>query len=51
MRDAQHLDLLHKRLLWLACWMIHHANHLRPKGEGEVKVGGTKPLRPPWRRS
>jgi pyruvate dehydrogenase E1 component len=40
MRDAQHLDLLHRRLLWLACWMIHHANHLRPKGEGEVKVGG-----------
>ena len=49
MRDAQHLDLLHRRLKWLACWMIHHANHLRPKGE--VNVGGTKPLRPPWRRS
>ncbi|MCB1390929.1 MAG: transketolase, partial [Rhodobacteraceae bacterium] len=34
------LDILHRRLLWLACWTIHNANHLRPKGEGDVKVGG-----------
>ena len=25
-------------MLWLACWTIHHANHLREKDE--VKVGG-----------
>ncbi|MFN3954035.1 MAG: 1-deoxy-D-xylulose-5-phosphate synthase N-terminal domain-containing protein [Pararhodobacter sp.] len=35
-----HLEVLHRRLLWLSCWMIHHANHLRAKPEGEVKVGG-----------
>jgi pyruvate dehydrogenase E1 component len=29
---------IERKLLWLACWMIHHANHIRPKGE--VKVGG-----------
>ncbi|WP_068299783.1 transketolase [Pararhodobacter sp. CCB-MM2] len=34
------LDILHRRLLWLACWTVHNANHLRPKGEGDVKVGG-----------
>ncbi len=35
-----HLETLHRRLLWLACWTIHNANHLRPKDEGDVKVGG-----------
>ena len=35
-----HLETLHRRLLWLSCWTIHHANHLRDKDEGEVKVGG-----------
>jgi pyruvate dehydrogenase E1 component len=40
MRDAAPLEILHRRLLWLSCWMIHHANHLRPKAEGDVKVGG-----------
>ena len=38
--ELEHLDVLHRRLLWLSCWMIHHANHLRAKPEGEVKVGG-----------
>ncbi len=33
-----HLKMLERRLLWLACWTIHHANHLREKDE--VKVGG-----------
>ena len=33
-----HLKTLERRLLWLACWTVHHANHLRPKDE--VKVGG-----------
>lgn len=32
------LKVIEKRLLWLACWMVHHANHLREKDE--VKVGG-----------
>jgi pyruvate dehydrogenase E1 component len=34
------LTELEKRVLWLASWMIHHANHLRPADDGEVKVGG-----------
>ena len=29
---------LERRVLWLASWMIHHANHIR--AAGEVKVGG-----------
>ena len=33
-----HLKALESRLLWLACWIIHHANHIRPKDV--VKVGG-----------
>jgi pyruvate dehydrogenase E1 component len=34
----RHLKTIEQRLLWLACWMVHHANHLRAKDE--VKVGG-----------
>ncbi|MFN2378481.1 MAG: 1-deoxy-D-xylulose-5-phosphate synthase N-terminal domain-containing protein [Candidatus Binatia bacterium] len=30
---------LERRILWLACWTIHHANHVRPKRDG-LKVGG-----------
>jgi pyruvate dehydrogenase E1 component len=30
---------LERRILWLACWTIHNANHLRPKRDG-LKVGG-----------
>lgn len=30
---------LEKKVLWLASWMIHNANHLRDNGDG-VKVGG-----------
>ncbi|MEM7041335.1 MAG: 1-deoxy-D-xylulose-5-phosphate synthase N-terminal domain-containing protein, partial [Pseudomonadota bacterium] len=33
-----HLKTLERRLLWLACWTVHHANHLRAKDV--VKVGG-----------
>jgi pyruvate dehydrogenase E1 component len=33
------LSLLEKRVLWLATWMIHHANHVRPNDDG-LKVGG-----------
>jgi pyruvate dehydrogenase E1 component len=40
MTDISHLDTLHARALWLSAWTIHNANHLRDKGEGDVKVGG-----------
>jgi pyruvate dehydrogenase E1 component len=33
------LEELARKVLWLACWMIHHANHVRPNRDG-VKVGG-----------
>jgi len=38
---------LEKKVLWLASWTIHNANHLRPSADG-LKVGG--PARP-WRPS
>ncbi|MGB8315429.1 MAG: transketolase, partial [Aestuariivirga sp.] len=34
----EHLVELERRLLWLATWTIHNANHVREAGE--VKVGG-----------
>ncbi len=37
--DLKHLKTVEQRLLWLSHWMIHNANHLRPKGDG-IKVGG-----------
>ena len=37
--DAQNLKILEQRLLWLSHWMIHHANHIRPKVDG-IKIGG-----------
>jgi pyruvate dehydrogenase E1 component len=33
-----HLAEIERRVLWLACWTIHHANHVR-EGD-EVKIGG-----------
>ena len=33
------MKLLERKLLWLSAWMIHNANHLRPKSDG-LKVGG-----------
>ncbi len=33
------LRALEEKVLWLAVWMIHHANHIRPKRDG-LKVGG-----------
>lgn len=30
---------LERKALWLSCWMIHHANHVRPSKDG-LKVGG-----------
>ena len=34
------LETVERRLLWLSCWMIHNANHLRATGDTDVKVGG-----------
>ena len=33
------LRALERKVLWLSSWMIHNANHLRPKRDG-LKVGG-----------
>jgi pyruvate dehydrogenase E1 component len=33
------LRALERKVLWLASWMIHNANHLRPSRDG-LKVGG-----------
>ncbi len=33
------IEALTKKSLWLASWMVHHANHIRPNPDG-VKVGG-----------
>ena len=33
------LRQLERKVLWLSTWMIHNANHLRPKKDG-LKVGG-----------
>ncbi|SFC86031.1 1-deoxy-D-xylulose-5-phosphate synthase N-terminal domain-containing protein [Tropicimonas isoalkanivorans] len=37
--ERAHLKTIEQRLLWLSHWMIHTANHLRPKVDG-IKVGG-----------
>ncbi|SDE99401.1 transketolase-like TK C-terminal-containing protein [Limimaricola pyoseonensis] len=37
--DATHLKTAEQRLLWLSHWMIHHANHIRPKADA-IKLGG-----------
>jgi pyruvate dehydrogenase E1 component len=37
--DTTILSDLERKVLWLATWMIHHANHLRDSGDG-LKVGG-----------
>ncbi|MEP4979459.1 1-deoxy-D-xylulose-5-phosphate synthase N-terminal domain-containing protein [Ascidiaceihabitans sp.] len=36
---SAHLKTIEQRLLWLSHWMIHNANHIRPKADG-IKVGG-----------
>ncbi|GBD42552.1 Pyruvate dehydrogenase E1 component [bacterium HR40] len=30
---------IERKLLWLACWTVHHANHIRPSRD-HLKVGG-----------
>jgi pyruvate dehydrogenase E1 component len=38
--DRMHcLSELERKILWLASWTIHHANHIRPNEDG-LKVGG-----------
>jgi pyruvate dehydrogenase E1 component len=40
--EAKRLELmsaLARKVLWLSSWTIHHANHIRPNGDG-LKVGG-----------
>ena len=37
--EIRHLKEIERRLLWLSCWTIHNANHLRDKSDG-LKVGG-----------
>ncbi|MFP3920587.1 MAG: 1-deoxy-D-xylulose-5-phosphate synthase N-terminal domain-containing protein [Dichotomicrobium sp.] len=37
--DLRHLKTIEQRLLWLSCWTIHNANHLRDNADG-LKVGG-----------
>jgi len=38
--DIERLKEVEQRLLWLACWTVHNANHLREKNQRDVKVGG-----------
>jgi pyruvate dehydrogenase E1 component len=38
-KDLAILAELERKVLWLATWTIHHANHLRDNGDG-LKVGG-----------
>jgi pyruvate dehydrogenase E1 component len=38
-QDLSILAELERKVLWLATWTIHHANHLRDTGDG-LKVGG-----------
>ena len=33
------LSAIEQKVLWLSCWTIHNANHLRDKSDG-LKVGG-----------
>ena len=37
--ELKYLAALERKVLWLATWMIHHANHLRTHDDG-LKVGG-----------
>jgi len=33
------LEVLERNVLWLSAWIVHHANHVRPKKD-RLKVGG-----------
>jgi pyruvate dehydrogenase complex dehydrogenase (E1) component len=51
MSDLQHLKTLEQRLLWLSHWMIHNANHIRPKGDGDQGRRAPGLIAPRWFRS
>lgn len=38
--SLEQLKTIEQRLLWLAAWTVHNANHLREKADDDVKVGG-----------
>ncbi|WP_299692229.1 transketolase [uncultured Tateyamaria sp.] len=38
MTDLRMLGALEQKVLWLACWIVHNANHLRDPDE--IKIGG-----------
>lgn len=38
-RILDYLTALEKQVLWLSSWIVHNANHIRPKRDG-LKVGG-----------
>jgi pyruvate dehydrogenase E1 component len=38
-QTLQTLERIQRRVLWLATWMVHHANNVRPNPDG-TKVGG-----------
>ena len=38
-KEIHQLKTIEERHLWLSCWMIHDANHLRENTDG-LKVGG-----------
>ncbi|MBY9066560.1 transketolase [Hyphomonas sp. WL0036] len=38
--SVDQLKTIEQRLLWLAAWTVHNANHLREKEDDDVKVGG-----------
>jgi pyruvate dehydrogenase E1 component len=48
--DLVILSELERKVLGLASWTIHHANHLRENTDG-LKVAATKPRRPHSRPS
>ena len=35
------LQVLERKVLWLSTWMIHNANHLRPKRDGQLTAVAT----------
>jgi pyruvate dehydrogenase E1 component len=41
------LGELEKKILWLASWTIHNANHLRESADG-LRSAAIRPRRPRW---
>ena len=39
MENFKILKEIEQKVLWLSCWMIHNANHIRENCDG-IKVGG-----------